>query len=100
MGEQRAFGVKPSSLHHHANAVDGQLFESVPLLWLDLSREPHEVLVLAELLFDFLASDMQDWRKRSGSIRGTVERRGDTEYGRHLHVHCQHLPVPVGHGSS
>src|SRR4029078_4043264 len=98
MGKQGAFRIEPSSLHDHADAVNRQLLASPPLPRLNLPRQPHEMPVLTQLLFNFFAADVQHGGKGSGGIRRTIEGSWDAEDRGHFDIHRKYLPVTVGDG--
>src|SRR5438270_11088746 len=74
MGQQRTLGIKPPALHHHTDAVQRQLFQPTALFRLNLSRQPHETLVLPKLSHKLIASNMKHRRKMTGDGRRALQR--------------------------
>ena len=97
MSQQRTIGIEALALHHHPDAAQRQLFQPPPLLRLDLPRQPDETLILPELLLQLAAANMEDRGKVAGHGRRILQRRGHAEHGGHLHIHREHLAVPIRH---
>src|SRR4026207_14858 len=100
MGQQRTLGIKPPSFHHHADAVQRQLLQSTALLRLDLSRQPHEALVLPKLFLKLIASDLEHRGKMTGDGRWTLQRRRHTKYRWHFHIHREYFAMPIRYHAS
>src|SRR5678809_1252486 len=100
MGQQRTLGIKPPALHHHTDAVQRQLSKLATLFRLDLSCQPYEALVLPELSFELSASNIEYRRKRTGNDGRALKRRRYAKHRRHLHIHREHLAVPIRHRAS
>src|SRR5262245_20934419 len=95
MRKQWTFGVKSPPFHHHADAIDRQLLQPLPLFRFDLSGKPDKMFVLAELLFYFISANTQHRGQRSSGIGRAVERSRHTEYGRYFHIHRQDLAMSI-----
>src|SRR4051812_27818229 len=100
MSQQRALRIKPPPLHHHTDAVQRQLLQPATLLRFNLSRQPDEAFVLPELFLEFLASNVEHWRKMTSHRGRVLKRRRDTEHRWDLYIHRKHFAMSIRYHAS
>ncbi len=100
MSQERTLGIESSALHHQPDSFHRHVLETVPLFRIQLPSQPHETAILAQLLLQFVGSNMQHRRERPGRLGRTFERSRNAEHGGHFHIHGEHFAVTIHNGPS